>query len=101
MYTKITCIPKGDKPKRLLSNWRPISLLNVIYKLASACIPERLKRLLHYLINEDQTGFMSRRYIGDNIRILYDLLHYTETHNIPGMLFQINFEKALWWVLFF
>ena len=55
---------------------------------------EILKRVLHYLINEDQTGFMSRLYIGDNIRILYDLLHYTETHNIPGMLFQIDFEKA-------
>ena len=32
----ITCIPKGDEPKRFLSNWRPVSLLNVIYKLASA-----------------------------------------------------------------
>ena len=56
----ITCILKGDKPKRFLYNWRPISLLNAIYKLTSACIPERLKRVLHYLINEDQTGFMSR-----------------------------------------
>ena len=49
----ISCIHKGDKPKRFLSNWRPISLLNVVYKLASTCISERIKRVLHYLISED------------------------------------------------
>ena len=38
----ITCLPKGDKDKQLLKNWRPISLLSTIYKLASACIAERL-----------------------------------------------------------
>ena len=90
----ITCIPKGDKPKRFLTNWRPISLLNTIYKLASACISERLKTVLHFLINEDQTGFMPNRYIGDNIRILYDILYYTETENIPGMFLRVDFEKA-------
>ena len=90
----ITCIPKGDKPKRFLNNWRPISLLNTVYKLASACISERLKGVLNILINEDQTGFMSNRYIGDNIRILYDILYFTDLYNIPGMFFRVDFEKA-------
>ena len=36
----ITCLPKGDKPKQYLKNWRPITLLNVIYKIASGCIAE-------------------------------------------------------------
>ena len=39
----ITCIPKGNKDRQLIKNWRPISLLSVIYKLASATIAERLK----------------------------------------------------------
>ena len=30
----IICIPKGDKPREYLKNWRPISLLNVVYKIA-------------------------------------------------------------------
>ena len=58
-YGVITCLPKGNKDKLYLKNWRPISLLNTSYKLASACIAERLKCVLPYIINEDQTGFIS------------------------------------------
>ena len=90
----ITCIPKGDKDKLLLKNWRPISLLNTSYKLASSCIAERLKAVLPSIINDDQTGFISGRYIGENIRILYDILYYTEKHKLPGMLLLVDFEKA-------
>ncbi|MCG7879937.1 MAG: reverse transcriptase family protein [Candidatus Thiodiazotropha endolucinida] len=90
----ITCLPKGNKDKQFLKNWRPISLLNTSYKLASSCIAERLKSVLPKLINEDQTGFISGRYIGDNIRLLYDIINYTEKQNIPGMLVLIDFEKA-------
>ena len=42
----ITCLPKGNKDKTLLKNWRPISLLNVSYKITSACIAKRLKSVL-------------------------------------------------------
>ena len=90
----ITCIPKGDKDKKYLKNWRPISLLNITYKIASACIANRIKKELPYLINEDQTGFISGRFIGENIRNLYDLFYYTEKNNIPGLLLLIDFEKA-------
>ena len=90
----ITCIPKGDKDKQLLKNWRPISLLNVSYKIASACIANRIKKFLPLLINEDQTGFISGRFIGENTRRLYDLFHFTEANKIPGLLLLIDFEKA-------
>ena len=49
----IICIPKGDKPKDLIKNWRPISLLNVVYKIGSTCIANRLKRVLPSLNQED------------------------------------------------
>ena len=90
----ITCIPKGDKPKQYMKNWRPISLLNNIYKLASSCIAERIKSVLTILINNDQTGFIPGRFIGENTRLIYDLLHYTEENDIPGILLLIDFEKA-------
>jgi hypothetical protein len=90
----ITCIPKEEKPKQYLKNWRPISLLNVAYKIASSCIANRLKMVLPNIIHEDQKGFMKGRYIGENIRRLYDLLLYTEKEQIPGLLLMIDFEKA-------
>ena len=74
----IILIPKGNKPRHLLKNWRPISLLNVIYKIASGCIANRLKQVLPHLIHENQKGFLKGRFIGENIRLLYDILLYTE-----------------------
>ncbi|MCG7878665.1 MAG: reverse transcriptase domain-containing protein [Candidatus Thiodiazotropha endolucinida] len=90
----ITCLPKGDKPKQFLKNWRPITLLNVIYKLASGSIAERIKKVLDILISKEQTGFMSGRYIGENTRLIYDILHLTNELDIPGLLLIIDFEKA-------
>ena len=90
----ITCIPKGNKDRQLIKNWRPISLLSVIYKLASATIAERLKPFLQNIISEHQSGFIPGRCISDCTRLIYDLMFYTEKHNIPGLLMQIDFEKA-------
>lgn len=90
----IICLPKGDKPREYLKNWRPISLLNVTYKIGSSCIANRIKKVLPNLINEDQTGFISGRYIGDNIRLLYDVINYLKENNLPGLLVSIDFEKA-------
>ena len=90
----IVCIPKEDKPKQYMKNWRPITLLNTVYKLASSCIAERLKSVLSYLIDSDQTGFIPGRFIGENCRLIYDIMHFTEENDIPGILLLIDFEKA-------
>ena len=90
----ITCLPKGNKPRQFLKNWRPITLLSVPYKIASGCIANRIKTVLDTLINEDQKGFTKGRYIGENIRLLYDILQITEKEKIPGCLVLIDFEKA-------
>ena len=66
----ITCLPKGEKSKLYLKNWRPITLLNVVYKLASSCIAERIKKVLDFLISNDQTGFIKGRFIGENTRLV-------------------------------
>ena len=90
----ITCLPKGDKPRQFIKNWRPITLLNNIYKIASGSIANRLKQVLSKLINSDQTGFIQGRYIGENSRLIYDILHHAEENDIPGILLIIDFEKA-------
>ncbi len=93
-YGIITLLPKGDKPRQFLKNWRPISLLNISYKLASSCIAERVKSVLSNIIHENQKGFVSGRYIGENVRLMYDMLFLTEEINLPGMFVLIDFEKA-------
>ena len=90
----ITCLPKPNKSRHYLKNWRPISLLNVIYKLASSVIANRLKLTLDKLINGDQKGFISGRFIGENVRLMYDILFETKNQDIPGMILSIDFEKA-------
>ena len=90
----ITLIPKEDSDELLLSNWRPITLLNVDYKIASKVIAKRIERVLPYLIHPDQTGFMKGRYIGQNIRLINDILRQTELQKIPGILLLLDFQKA-------
>ena len=88
-------IPKGNKDKKLLKNWRPISLLNVVYKIGSVCIASRFKVVLPTLINEDQTGFMANRFIGDNVRLIHDLISYLHRTKLPGLLLCLDFEFGL------
>ena len=54
----ITLIPKDDGSLLDLSNWRPITLLNVDLKIASKAIAKRIEPTLPNLIHSDQTGFV-------------------------------------------
>ena len=92
----VICLPKENKDRRLIKNRRPISLLSVIYKLASAAISERLKPVLDNLISLCQSGFIKGRNIGECTRLIYDLIYYTEKNQIPGLLMLIDYEKAFY-----
>ena len=90
----ITLLPKGNKPREFIKNWRPISLLNVDYKLLSGVLANRLKNVLPTIISNEQKGFLKSRYIGENIRTIYDVMEYLQQNNKAGMLLLIDFEKA-------
>ena len=90
----ITLIPKDDANLVELSNWRPITLLNVDYKIASKAIASRIKNVLPALIHSDQSGFMKERFIGQNIRLINDILDQTMLQNVSGILLQLDFRKA-------
>ena len=90
----ISIIPKGEKDKRYLTNWRPLTLLNSLYKLVSGCIAERIKPVLNSIIHPDQKGFVAGRYIGEAIRTTYDIMHVAKEKNLAGILLCIDFEKA-------
>lgn len=70
----ITLIPKKNKPTNLLKNWRPITLLNCDYKIATKSVASRIRKVLPKIINNDQTGFLKGRFIGEKSDLLIVLL---------------------------
>ena len=90
----ITLVPKPSKPRNLIASWRPITLLNSTYKMLAGTIANRLKKVLNAIIHPDQTAFMKNRFIGENIRITYDILWETYMQNKDGFLFSADFKTA-------
>ena len=76
--TVISCLPKGNKRRDDLKNWRPISLTSVLYKMVTSAIASRLKKVLPDLISNCQTGFIKDRFIGKCTRLVYDIMNYTK-----------------------
>ena len=76
-YTFIALIPKVKQPRKVF-DFCPISLCNVVYKLFSKVLVNRLKIFLAKAIPKSQSAFFfpSRRLISDNVLVAFEMLHY-------------------------
>ena len=90
----ITLIEKKDKDRRNISNWRPISLINVDVKIGSKAIAKRLEALLPKIIHHSQRAYVKDRTICDAVRSIDDILDYTKKCQIQGRLIAVDFKKA-------
>ncbi len=93
-YGVIICIPKKDKPKMYLKNWRPITLLNVDCKIFSGALANRLKPILKRIIGESQNGYLEGRDISECTRLVTDLIYMSKFKKRPGLLLLLDFQKA-------
>jgi hypothetical protein len=86
-------LPKLIEPM-LGGSYRPISLLNTSYKILAKLIALRLDKVLPDLVDMDQTGFVRNRSFPDNIRRLYNIMHYVENDQESVVAASLDAEQA-------
>lgn len=91
--TFVSLVPK-DENLSTSDKYRPITLCNVIYKLISKVIENRLKPLLPLLISQEQTGYVEGKQILDGIILSHELIHSLKLLKKPGMLLKLVLSKA-------
>jgi hypothetical protein len=75
-------------------NYRPISLLNVDYKIASRAISRRLLGIIGSIVGSDQTCGIPGRTISENLTLICDLIEYADRADLPLALLSLDQEKA-------
>ena len=83
-HSFITLIPKVHSPK-YISQYCPISLRNVLYRIFSKVLANRLKKILPHLVSKQQSAFVKDRLISDNIMVAFETLHYMRNHSSAEM----------------
>ena len=89
----ISLIPKqyiAQTPDR----FRPIALCNVVYKIISKVVANRLKPLLPTLVSMEQSGYVEGRQILNNIIQAHEVVHSLTSNRKAGMIMQLNLAKA-------
>ena len=91
----IKLIPKKSEELYYIKNWRPLTLLNCDYQIATKAIANRLKTNLHKLINNDQNGFLKGQFIGENIRLIDSVINYTTAKKFRDFYFFLTLRRHL------
>ena len=74
--------------------FRPIALCNVVYKIISKVIENKLKPLLPTLVSEEQTGYVEGRQILNNIIQVHEVVHSFKSNKQVGLIIQLDLAKA-------
>jgi len=100
-HTFLTLIPKMLGASNV-QQFRPISLCNIIYKIISKILANRLKPLLAKFISPLQIAFVLNRLIQDNSILAHEMLHTLKSKRGRGGLMTVNidmekaFDKMEW-----
>eukprot|EP00253_Pinus_taeda_P015369 PITA_15369 len=91
--TFVALVPKVEEANTP-EKFKPIALCNVIYKIISKVIANRLKMILPGIISQEQSGYVEGRQILDNILLAQEMIHSLHSRNEVGMLMQLDLSKA-------
>eukprot|EP00253_Pinus_taeda_P032141 PITA_32141 len=89
----ISLIPKQDSAQ-IADKYRPIALCNVVYKIISKVVANRLKPLLPSLVFEEQSGYVEGRQILNNIIQAHEVFHTLTSKKQAGVIMQLDIAKA-------
>ena len=92
-YEIITLLPKVQDAERI-QQYRPVCLLNCIYKWVTKFLTLRLESIADKLILVNQTAFMKGRDIMNGIMALHEIFHETKKNNEVGIVLKLDFKKA-------
>jgi len=90
----ISLLYKNKGSRDELTNWRPISLLNVDYKIISKILATRMRQILYKIINIDQTCSVAGRSISDNAHLLRNVQSYVDQKNLGAVFLSLDQQKA-------
>ncbi|XP_057451938.1 uncharacterized protein LOC130743727 [Lotus japonicus] len=93
--TLLVLVPKVDAPERI-TQYRPISLCNVIYKTVTKMITNRLRRIMGDLVSPNQCSFVPGRHSSDNIVIAQEVFHSMRflKRRLGWIAIKVDLEKA-------
>eukprot|EP00253_Pinus_taeda_P016062 PITA_16062 len=91
--TFLALIPKEEEATTP-AKFCPIALCNVLYKIISKVIANRVKPILPGLISEEQSGYVEGRQILDNILLAQEMVHTLQSRKVAGMMMQLDLSKA-------
>lgn len=90
----ICLIPKDGKDPQHCKNYRPLSLVNVDYKIFSKALALRLESHLPILLGKEQSGFVKGRLLSDNTRLFFNILSKVSHISHPLAAVALDAEKA-------